>query len=180
LSACPSPHHSRSFRCKCLAYRLQTSHQTDSPAGDSYILTLHPSSRIPNLPFFYLVYRAWSHWRALAGGKHLRWLLDRKLLVPKPSPILDKLYASRLAAEAELKAELKAETEAGSGAEAGAEEKGESKERMLLTQDQVRGFSQTLDVPALEIELERAIWQQKQQGQKKEEDKATEREKKDQ
>lgn len=32
-------------------------------------------------------------------------------------------------------------------------------ERMLLTQKQVHSFSKTLNVPELEIELERAVWQ---------------------
>jgi hypothetical protein len=30
---------------------------------------------------------------------------------------------------------------------------------MLITQKQIRDFSATLDLPAVEIELERAIWQ---------------------
>lgn len=34
-----------------------------------------------------------------------------------------------------------------------------SKEKMLLTQKQVQSFSNTLEMPALAIELERAIWQ---------------------
>lgn len=33
---------------------------------------------------------------------------------------------------------------------------------MLLTQKEVQTFSDTLDIPALEIELERAIWQVEQ------------------
>ncbi|KND88790.1 Uncharacterized protein C23H3.12c [Tolypocladium ophioglossoides CBS 100239] len=93
---------------------------------------------IPNLPFFYLVYRAWSHWRAISGGKHIQWLVENKLLLPSPSKILDQLYgkaAPSLAAEPA------------------------GREQLLLTQKQVRSFSETLDVPALEIELERAIWQ---------------------
>ncbi|OAQ97878.1 hypothetical protein LLEC1_04538 [Akanthomyces lecanii] len=36
---------------------------------------------IPNLPFFYLVYRAFSNWRAIAGGKHIQWLVANKLLI---------------------------------------------------------------------------------------------------
>lgn len=93
--------------------------------------------RIPNLPFFYLVYRAWSHWRALAGGKHVQWLVDNKLLLPSPSETLNKLYKQ----------------------DGPPTDEGSTAEQMLLTQKQVRNFSQTLDVPALEIELERATWQ---------------------
>lgn len=52
---------------------------------------------IPNLPFFYLVYRAWSHWRALSGSKHIQHLLNKNLISPTPSPILDELYAAGIA-----------------------------------------------------------------------------------
>ncbi|KAF4950986.1 hypothetical protein FSARC_13024 [Fusarium sarcochroum] len=92
---------------------------------------------IPNLPFFYLVYRAWSHYRAIAGGKHVQWLLEHKLLHPSPSEKLDQLYALH----------------------APPAEEPDNKERTLLTQKEVQTFSDTLDMPALEVELERAIWQ---------------------
>lgn len=42
------------------------------------------------------------------------------------------------------------------------------KEQALLTVKQVRNFSSALDVPALEIELERAIWQVENAGKKSE------------
>ncbi|KHN98044.1 uncharacterized protein MAM_03805 [Metarhizium album ARSEF 1941] len=96
---------------------------------------------VPNLPFFYLAYRAWSHWRAVAGGRHVRWLVEQKLLTPTPSPTLDGLYRRA----------PKPVAPTAPGDTAG--------ERMLLTREQVRSFSETLDIPALEIELERAIWQ---------------------
>lgn len=101
---------------------------------------------IPNLPFFYLVFRAWSHWRAIAGGKHIQWLIDQKLLQPSPSETLDKLYGCKEGQQA-----LPPTTVA--GGEEGA------KEKMLLTEKQARGFSETLEMPALALELERAIWQ---------------------
>lgn len=94
--------------------------------------------RVPNLPFFYLVYRAWSHWRAINGGKHIQWLLQNKLLQLAPSKDLDQLYTKDGQAPAEEPA---------------------GKEQMLITQQQIRDFSATLDLPAVEIELERAIWQ---------------------
>lgn len=88
------------------------------------------------------MYRAWSHWRAIAGGKHIQWLVEQKLLKPAPSSTLDKLYgqAPKLAASVSPV----------------------DKERLLLTQEQVTSFSESLDIPALEIELERAIWQVEQ------------------
>ncbi|KAF4454504.1 hypothetical protein F53441_3008 [Fusarium austroafricanum] len=95
---------------------------------------------IPNIPFFYLVYRAWSHSRAIAGGKHLQWLLENKLLRLAPSEKLDQLYALH----------------------APPAEEPDNKERTLLTQKEVQTFSDTLNMPALEVELERAIWQVEQ------------------
>ncbi|PHH65889.1 hypothetical protein CDD81_1258 [Ophiocordyceps australis] len=95
---------------------------------------------IPNLPFFYLVYRAWSHWRAILGGKQIQSLVDNKLIELSPSSLLDQLYQKTWCCR---------------GDRLGPEDK----EEMLLTQPQVREFCKTLDVAALEIELERAIWQ---------------------
>ncbi|QPG94927.1 hypothetical protein C2857_007343 [Epichloe festucae Fl1] len=107
---------------------------------------------IPNLPFFYLVYRAWSHWRAIAGGKHIQWLVDKKLLRPTASTALDTLYSQ---ASTPLP-QTQAHKNPGSGSGS------EPKELLLLTQAQVRTCSEKLNLPALEIELERAIWQVEQ------------------
>lgn len=46
------------------------------------------------------------------------------------------------------------------------QEKGEqdptAKERVLLTHEQIRSFSDTLEIPSLETELDRALWQVEQ------------------
>ena len=78
--------------------------------------------------------------------------MERKLLVPTPSAILDKLYSRN-------------------GSPSPAADPA-VKEQMLLTQDQVRSVSKTLNIPALEIELERAIWQVEQALQKAEKEKS--------
>ncbi|KAG5945624.1 hypothetical protein E4U59_005491 [Claviceps monticola] len=109
---------------------------------------------IPNLPFFYLVYRAWSHWRAIAGAKHIQFLVSKKLLRPTPSPVLDALY-SQVGAQQKPQAPTPSDTSSSSSSPT-------SQETLLLTQAQVRSLSEKLDVPALEIELERAIWQVEQ------------------
>jgi hypothetical protein len=95
-------------------------------------------SRIPNIPFFYLVYRAWSHWRAIMGGKHIQWLIKHRLLVEAPSETVDGLYGEDAPS---------------------LDDSSDGKEKMLLSQKQVQGFCKSLEVPALAIELERAIWQ---------------------
>lgn len=50
---------------------------------------------VPNIPFFYLVYRGWSHWRALNGSRHLEFLVDKNLIDPISLPALEQLYAKR-------------------------------------------------------------------------------------
>ncbi|KAG6072958.1 hypothetical protein E4U33_003101 [Claviceps sp. LM78 group G4] len=109
---------------------------------------------IPNLPFFYLVYRAWSHWRAIAGAKHIQFLVSKKLLRPTASPVLDALY-SQAGAQQKTQAPTPSDQSSSSSSPT-------SQETLLLTQAQVRSFSEKLDVPALELELERAIWQVEQ------------------
>ncbi|KAG6287583.1 hypothetical protein E4U46_004002 [Claviceps purpurea] len=109
---------------------------------------------IPNLPFFYLVYRAWSHWRAIAGAKHIQFLVSKKLLRPTASPVLDALY-SQVGAQQKTQTPTSSDPSSSSSSPT-------SQETLLLSQAQVRSFSEKLDVPALEIELERAIWQVEQ------------------
>lgn len=48
---------------------------------------------IPNLPFFYLVWRAWSHWRAFQSSKYLSDLIKQGRLIPTPSKELDQLLS---------------------------------------------------------------------------------------
>ncbi|KAI0132741.1 mitochondrial K+-H+ exchange-related-domain-containing protein [Xylariales sp. AK1849] len=111
---------------------------------------------IPNLPFFYLVYRAWSHWRAMAGGKHLQFLSSNNLLALAPSPVLDSIYPALLPSGTTSKSPsepAKSDSAAPSHA-ATAEE-----ETLLLTQEGGRELVKALDVPELEVEVERAIWQ---------------------
>lgn len=122
---------------------------------------------IPNLPFFYLVYRAWSHWRALSGGRHIQFLLKRGLLDPVPSPILDQVYADQdhplpsapeptttTATAKSMDSPLLIEHP--SPEEAPNHPEGET---LLLSQENAQRMTQLLDLPQLEVEIERAIWQ---------------------
>lgn len=115
--------------------------------------------RIPNIPFFYLVYRAWSHWRALAGGKHIQFLLKNQLLVHKPSPILDEVYAKQdppLPSTPDSTATPGEPKNTNPNLPNDAQPDGET---MLLSQANGKKMTQALDLPQLEVELERAIWQ---------------------
>ncbi|EGS22032.1 uncharacterized protein CTHT_0039170 [Thermochaetoides thermophila DSM 1495] len=128
---------------------------------------------VPNLPFFYLAYRAWSHWRALSGGKHLQFLVNNNLLHLSPSPVVDEVYANRpqesnptpLASSPEPTTSSPSSMEPviepssyEKGPQIGAREVGQA-ETMLLTQEKGKKMTQALDLPQLEVELERAIWQ---------------------
>ncbi|KAH7035445.1 mitochondrial K+-H+ exchange-related-domain-containing protein [Microdochium trichocladiopsis] len=95
---------------------------------------------VPNLPFFYLVYRAWSHWRALAGGKHIQFLIANTLLSLAPNQTLSSVYPPL----------LKEGTDTAPG---------KDKEELLITQAKGRELVKALEIPELEVELERAIWQ---------------------
>ncbi|KAL2266916.1 hypothetical protein VTJ83DRAFT_4193 [Remersonia thermophila] len=116
---------------------------------------------IPNLPFFYLVYRAWSHWRALAGGRHVQFLLNNNLLVLAPNPLVDAVYAAP-------KPPLPSAPEPAAGSAPvaspglpppGAAGQACEGETLLLSQAEGKKLTLALGLPQLETELERAIWQ---------------------
>lgn len=48
---------------------------------------------IPNLPFFFCVWRSWSHYKAYKASSYLERLLDTGAIVLEPSSELDKIYA---------------------------------------------------------------------------------------
>ncbi|KAF9523426.1 mitochondrial K+-H+ exchange-related-domain-containing protein [Crepidotus variabilis] len=48
---------------------------------------------IPNLPFFFCVWRSWGHWRAYKASEYLASLLDHGMIVPQGSKALDAVYA---------------------------------------------------------------------------------------
>lgn len=115
---------------------------------------------IPNLPFFYLAYRAWSHWRAFSGGKHIQFLVNNNLLALTPSPVVDAVYAEQKEA---LPSTPKPTTDSilvnnpDPASPNGAQNP--DGETMLLSQAEGKKMTQALDLPQLEVELERAIWQ---------------------
>jgi len=102
---------------------------------------------IPNLPFFYLVFRAWSHWRALSGSKHLEFLLENNLITAKPSKILDDLYST---GKQPFDTESSSEKSSSSTPE---------EEKMLLHKSHGKRIAEALGIPELDVELDRAVWQ---------------------
>ncbi|EIW80899.1 hypothetical protein CONPUDRAFT_89976 [Coniophora puteana RWD-64-598 SS2] len=49
---------------------------------------------IPNLPFFFCAWRAWSHYRAYRSSQYLKLLLEHGMIVPQESAELDEIYAT--------------------------------------------------------------------------------------
>ncbi|EIN13022.1 hypothetical protein PUNSTDRAFT_98047 [Punctularia strigosozonata HHB-11173 SS5] len=49
---------------------------------------------IPNLPFFYCVWRSWSHYRAYKASEYLQSLIEEGVISPEPNPELESIYAS--------------------------------------------------------------------------------------
>ncbi|TFK73650.1 hypothetical protein BDN72DRAFT_869039 [Pluteus cervinus] len=47
---------------------------------------------IPNLPFFFCVWRSWSHYRAYRASQYLQSLIDNGSIVPEESHSLDTIY----------------------------------------------------------------------------------------
>ncbi|KAH9920453.1 mitochondrial K+-H+ exchange-related-domain-containing protein [Fomitopsis serialis] len=48
---------------------------------------------IPNFPFFFCAWRAWSHYRAFKASQYLESFVERGAVLPQPSSELDALYA---------------------------------------------------------------------------------------
>lgn len=49
---------------------------------------------VPNLPFFFCVWRSWSHYRAYQASGYLESLLREGAIVPHSNPRLDEIYAA--------------------------------------------------------------------------------------
>lgn len=115
------------------------------------------SNSIPNLPFFYLVYRAWSHWRAWSGSKHIEFLLDKNLLKGVPSTLLDDIYTASIKDAKADNSIIK--TEGIAASPSGDESKSSPAESMVLQKWNGKMIAEALAIPELEMEIERAVWQ---------------------
>jgi hypothetical protein len=119
--------------------------------------------RIPNIPFFYLCFRAYSHYRALYGSRLLDHLVTKKLITSSPSSKLDEAYAAGILKPAE-EAATATTTGSISSAEvekavAEVESRNEGEETMLLQTWNGRVLAEAYQLPEMEIEIERAVEQ---------------------
>ncbi|KAJ5167007.1 uncharacterized protein N7482_005788 [Penicillium canariense] len=111
---------------------------------------------VPNIPFFYLVYRGWSHWRALNGSRHLEFLVEKSLLNPISLPQLEQLYAKRASHVVD-------NTLINTPPFDRAEDIEQSDDRVLLKMSDAKKLASILDAPELSLEAERAIVQVSEQ-----------------
>ncbi|KAF2204063.1 hypothetical protein GQ43DRAFT_429286 [Delitschia confertaspora ATCC 74209] len=118
---------------------------------------------IPNLPFFYLVYRAYSHWRALNGSKFLAFLLQHKLPTPAPSAELDEVYAAGLmyATRAESRAAPIPTREQAEEISRVVDRQtnNETEDVMMLQRWNGKLIAERFKLPEMEVEIERAVEQ---------------------
>lgn len=104
---------------------------------------------IPNVPGFYLVYRAYCHWRVMTGIDHLKYLLlDGNHFESVPVEALtDAYYSSK---DEEVKNNVKEYTQCGS-----------EPETLLLSEDKVPEICGMLGINELKDELYIAIEQER-------------------
>lgn len=117
---------------------------------------------IPNLPFFYLCFRAYSHYRALYGARFLAHLLAQNSVTPTPSRAMDGLYVQGLlcgdAEETRRKHKMGAVGEKEVEEAVGRVDKQEE-EVMLLKTWNGKVIAEEFGLPEMEVEIERAVWQ---------------------
>lgn len=130
---------------------------------------------MPNVPFFYLAYRGWSHWRgeccvlqinyviswthqcaALSGSRHLVYLHEKGLLHPQSSPELEDFYSKRL---------ISGRQEYGNEKSAVPSAEEDTEERLLLEESDGKELGEILGAPEIAIEVERAVVQIRQKLQ---------------
>ncbi|EME47600.1 hypothetical protein DOTSEDRAFT_69519 [Dothistroma septosporum NZE10] len=118
---------------------------------------------IPNLPFFYLVFRAWSHYKALYGSRLLEHVTTNNLVHHTASKQMDQLYAAGLL-HPERHVVRENETPAAADIERVASDieaktKGDQEEVMLLQRWNGKLVAEEFHLPEMELEIERAVEQ---------------------
>lgn len=105
---------------------------------------------IPNIPFFYLAFRCWSHWRALKGSDHLDFMLDHRILHFISTPEMENIYRT-VGPSRQKSYDFVTRNQVLDGED--------PKEQLLLTAGSHSMVSETLQVPELSGEVERAVKQ---------------------
>ncbi|CAN6653883.1 hypothetical protein TRVA0_026S02234 [Trichomonascus vanleenenianus] len=132
-----------SGRLKSLAERGLSHHRRYmwlSLIGAPLTLPVAAIPVIPNLPGFYLLFRAWSHWKALEGAKHLAYLVNDGHLTFIENQALNEVAESAEKAEEDC-----------------------SSDQLLLTEGEIDALATRLDAKDMGPELHRALHQVKKQ-----------------
>ncbi|TFK52229.1 hypothetical protein OE88DRAFT_1657365 [Heliocybe sulcata] len=112
---------------------------------------------MPNLPFFFCVWRAWHHWRAFKASQYLEALLERGSIVPEPSEELDQIYASNRPQDP---TSPYSSSKAASGTETNSTTEGGDAAGILLSRDAVPSIMSRFDMPpAAAADIYRALAQ---------------------
>ncbi|BEJ14024.1 hypothetical protein CspHIS471_0311980 [Cutaneotrichosporon sp. HIS471] len=115
---------------------------------------------IPNFPMFYVLWRAWSHYKAWRGATYLESLLKLGMITEKPSDTLNDIYSAKQPL-------IQGEVASGKG-EAQVAETTEDKEEtepapypdMMIVAEQLPTLEKAFDMREQEcIDIERAIGQ---------------------
>ena len=120
-------------------------------------------NRIPNIPFFYVLFRAYSHYRALYGGKLLEHLTSKDLIKITDSPQMDEMYTAGLLhptrkASREAPRPTSAETEQVARV-VEAQTHGNEEDVMVLQRWNGKLIAEAFKLPEMEVEIERAVEQ---------------------
>lgn len=102
---------------------------------------------IPNLPFFFCIWRSWHHFRAYKGSEYLQDLLTRGAIFPQSNSQLDEIYSSSAATQRAATPETR-------------EPVSSSDDAMFLSASDVTRIQQTFKLPkSFVADLNRALVQ---------------------
>lgn len=115
---------------------------------------------IPNLPFFFCIWRAWHHYRALKASQYLEALLERGAIVPEASKELDAIYAAYAPQDPSSAYSPGGSTPSDPVREAGASGEEGVEEALLLSRDAVPPILRAFEMaPTAATDIYRALAQ---------------------
>ncbi|KAJ7781700.1 mitochondrial K+-H+ exchange-related-domain-containing protein [Mycena maculata] len=101
---------------------------------------------IPNLPFFFCAWRAWSHYQALRAARRLDALLQNGKIVPEADKALDSAYASPPEVDASLKADAPPSPVPNAPADTNPDTSSSTTPRLIVTRDSLGNAMRALDM----------------------------------
>ncbi|KAI0322025.1 mitochondrial K+-H+ exchange-related-domain-containing protein [Amylostereum chailletii] len=107
-----------------------------------------PPAVIPNFPFFFCVWRSWSHYRAFKGSEYLESLLKRGAIVPQSSPQLDEIYAAHAPSPPPSPPPEETGHKDGSSSGSGPSAEELTQEKVLLTREAVPPLLSLFGIPS--------------------------------